>query len=58
MYATLPYAVQLANDGYENAISTNKELRLDLNVIDGTIVYRGVTEAFGMKWEDSHKYIK
>jgi alanine dehydrogenase len=56
--ATLPYAVQLANDGYEKAISQNKELRLGLNVIDGTIVYQGVAEAFGMKWEDSHKYIK
>jgi alanine dehydrogenase len=56
--ATLPYAVQLANDGYEKAISQNKELRLGLNVIDGTIVYQGVAEAFGMKWEESHKYIK
>jgi len=56
--ATLPYAVQLANEGYEKAISQNKELRLGLNVIDGTIVYQGVAEAFGMKWEDSHKYIK
>jgi len=56
--ATLPYAVQLANDGYEKAISTNKELRLGLNVIDGTIVYQGVADAFGMKWEDSKKYIK
>ena len=56
--ATLPYAVQLANDGYEKAISHNKELRLGLNVIDGTIVYQGVADAFGMKWEDSHKFIK
>ena len=28
------------------------------NGIDGTIVYQGVADAFGMKWEDSHKYIK
>ncbi len=56
--ATLPYAVQLANDGYEKAIATNKELRLGLNVIDGAVVYQGVADAFGMKYEDSHKYIK
>jgi len=56
--ATLPYAVQLANEGYEQAISKNKELRLGLNVIDGAITYQGVAEAFGMKWEDSGKYIK
>ena len=56
--ATLPYAVQLANLGYEKAISQNHELRLGLNVIDGTIVYPGVAEAFDMKWEDSHTFIK
>jgi alanine dehydrogenase len=56
--ATLPYAVQLANMGYEKAISQNKELRLGLNVIDGTITYQGVADAFGMKWEDSAKFIK
>ncbi len=56
--APLPYAVQLAKEGYEPAISRNRELRLGLNVIDGTIVYQGVAEAFGMRWEDSHKFIK
>ena len=56
--ATLPYAVQLANDGFEKAIKHNKELRLGLNVIDGAVTYQGVAEAFDMKWEDSTKYIK
>ena len=56
--ATLPYALELADHGYEKAISENKELRLGLNVIDGTIVYQGVADAFGMKWEESRKFIK
>lgn len=56
--ATLPYALQLANHGYEKAISMNPELREGLNIIDGTITYKGVAEAFGYKSEDSMKFIK
>lgn len=56
--ATLPYAVQLANEGYEKAISNNVELRYGLNVIDGAVTYQGVADAFGYKYEDSTKYIK
>ncbi len=56
--ATLPYALQLADLGYEKAISQNKELRLGLNVIDGAITYQGVADAFGMPYEDSTKFIK
>ncbi len=56
--ATLPYAVQLANDGYEKAISANAELRAGLNIIDGHVTYQGVAEAFDMKFEDSRNFIK
>jgi alanine dehydrogenase len=56
--ATLPYAIQLANEGYEKAIAGNPELREGLNVIDGAITYKGVADAFGMKYEDSKKFIK
>lgn len=44
--ATLPYAVEIANKGYEKAIKTNEEIKLGLNVIDGKICYKGVAEAF------------
>jgi alanine dehydrogenase len=56
--ATLPYAVQLANEGYEKAVSRNAELRAGLNVIDGHVTYKGVADAFGMKFEDSKNFIK
>lgn len=56
--ATLPYALQLANEGYEKAITINPELREGLNVIDGAITYHGVAEAFGLKYEESTKFIK
>lgn len=48
--ATLPYAVQLANQGWKNACKNNGELALGLNVVDGKIVYEAVAEAFGMPY--------
>lgn len=46
--ATLPYALQLANKGWKQACIDNEELRLGLNVVDGKVVYKGVSEAFGL----------
>ena len=48
--ATLPYAVQLANKGWQQACLDNAELRLGLNVVMGKIVYSGVSEAFGLEY--------
>jgi len=56
--ATLQYAVQLAKEGYEKAIAGSQELRAGLNVIDGHVTYKGVADAFGMKYEDSKNFIK
>jgi alanine dehydrogenase len=50
--ATLPYAVEIANKGFEKAVKTNNEIRLGLNIIDGKIVYHGVAEAFGFEYYD------
>lgn len=44
--ATLPYALQLADFGWEAACRENEELRKGLNIVKGKIVYRGVAEAF------------
>lgn len=46
--ATLPYAVQLANKGWQRACYENRELLLGLNVVKGDVVYQGVAEAFGL----------
>ena len=48
--ATLPYAVELANKGWEKAVQQNKELKLGLNMVDGLITYKGVADAFNMKY--------
>ncbi len=48
--ATLPYAIQLANKGWEKACADNKELLLGLNVVHGKIVYEAVAEAFNLPY--------
>lgn len=46
--ATLPYALCLADKGWEKACQENKGLALGLNIVDGKIVYPAVAEAFGL----------
>jgi len=56
--ATLPYAVEIANKGYEAAIKTNQEIKLGLNMIDGKITYKGVAEAFDFEYHAVDSVIK
>jgi alanine dehydrogenase len=51
--ATLPYALQLAGKGWQQACRDNEALKLGLNVVEGKIVYRGVADAFGMNYESA-----
>lgn len=55
--ATLPYALQLANKGWKKACSENNELKLGLNVINGEVVYKGVSEAFGLPFTNVEKFL-
>ena len=55
--ATLPYAIQLANKGWEKACAENKELKLGLNVVKGDVVYEAVAEAFNLPYTEISKYI-
>ena len=48
--ATLPYAIKLADKGWERACREDKALALGLNVVDGKVVYPAVAEAFGLRW--------
>ena len=47
---TLPYAVDIANKGWKNALKDDKELLKGLNIVDGDIVYKEVAEAFNMDY--------
>jgi alanine dehydrogenase len=50
--ATLPYAIQLANKGWRQAVRDNPALRKGLNIIEGKVVYPAVAEAFGLEFTD------
>jgi len=48
--ATLPYAIQLANKGWRKAVQDNEDLRLGLNVVNGEICYKGVSDAWNLPY--------
>jgi alanine dehydrogenase len=50
--ATLPYALQLANKGWKKACADNEELKLGLNVVEGKVVYKGVSDAFNLPYTE------
>lgn len=49
---TLPYAVQLANQGWRDALRANGPLALGLNTHDGAVTYAPVAEAHGFESVD------
>ena len=46
--ATLPYALQIANQGWIKAMQANQEIKLGANIINGKVTYKAVAEAFGL----------
>ncbi len=50
--ATLPYTLQLADKGWEQACHDNPALRKGLNIVHGKVVYRAVAEAFELDLEE------
>ena len=51
--ATLPYAVEIANKGWQRASVENKDIRFGLNIVKGKITFRGVADAFGLDYVDA-----
>jgi alanine dehydrogenase len=50
--ATLPYAVQLANKGWQKACTENEELKKGLNIAKGKILYKGVADAWNLPFNE------
>ena len=48
--ATLPFALALADKGWQQAMRDDPHLRQGLNVHAGKITYRAVADAFGLPW--------
>jgi len=51
--ATLPYALDLADYGLDEALRRNPALRRGLNLRGGKVVHPAVAEAFGLEREDA-----
>ena len=48
--ATLPLLKKIADDGYEKTLKKNKNYLAGLNIFKGAVTYKGVADAFGMKY--------
>jgi alanine dehydrogenase len=48
--ATLPYAVEIADKGWERAMRENPEIRRGANVVRGKITCKGVADSLGMEY--------
>ena len=55
--STLPYAIQLADLGWQQACLRSPALRLGLNVISGHIVYKNVAEAFNLPYQPVNDFL-
>jgi len=55
--ATLPYALQLANKGWKQALKDNAALLKGLNMVGGTVTYPAVGQAFGIAVEPASKFV-
>src|SRR5438034_2880301 len=55
--ATFPYAMQLANKGWKQALKDNTSLRKGLNMAEGKVTYPGVAEAFGLELHDPAQFL-
>ena len=47
---TLPYAIEIANQGFPTICETNKAVAKGINVVKGKLTYLGVAEAFGIAY--------
>jgi alanine dehydrogenase len=47
---TLPYAVEIANHGWRDALRADPSFALGLNTYEGSVTYRSVAEAHGLPW--------
>jgi alanine dehydrogenase len=50
--ATLPYAIKLADHGWQAACTNDQALKAGLNVVRGKVVYKGVADAFNLPYVD------
>lgn len=55
---TIPYAIQVANKGYEKACLENDALLKGINTINGSVTYKEVAQAHEMEFLDVRKVLQ
>ena len=50
--ATMPYALEIANNGWKIAVKKDPSLAKGVNVVGGHLVYKAVSEAFNLPYFD------
>ncbi len=56
--ATLPYGLMLAEKGLEKAVMENESLMKGLNVYEGHVTYKGVSDSLGLEYVDPYSILK
>lgn len=54
---TLPYVLQIANKGWQQAIKDNKSLQKGVNLIKGNVVHQVLAKDFDLPYIDINKFI-
>jgi len=55
--ATLPYVMQLANKGWQQALRDNTALLKGLNIVNGQITCQGIADAFGLECQAPGQFV-
>lgn len=55
--ATLPYAIKLAEKGWQKACREDESLKKGLNIIEGKVVYQAVAEAFNLEMHQVDSFL-
>jgi alanine dehydrogenase len=48
--STLPYAVEIANQGYRKAMRANPDIAMGMNLISGKVTHEAVADSFGLEY--------
>lgn len=54
---TMPYAVQLANRGWKEALKTNRALLLGLNIAQGKVTLKDIADQFGYPYTPAEELL-
>ncbi|HDQ41504.1 MAG TPA: alanine dehydrogenase [Desulfonatronum sp.] len=55
--ATLPYAVEIANKGWQRAARENREIKPGLNIVAGKVTCKGVADAFNLDFTEPDRIL-